>query len=169
MPCVSNVEPRISSQGARSYELGIDNSSFYFCPYPPGLTAPARYDLLQSTVPARVPWFQPVARACCAVHTDWQNSFSATPGASATAAPFSVAAAHVSMAKTPPCYVAVEEEEEQERRGRGTSMLWPGVRNTADGGSQAACLFSVLDGRVSACTHIVTLVTRQRNSTPFLG
>lgn len=52
VPCVSNLEPRTSNFELRGHKLGIDNSKFYFCPYPPS-TSSVR--LTPSTVPARVP------------------------------------------------------------------------------------------------------------------
>lgn len=73
---------------------------------------------------------------------------------------FSKAAAHtdLSAAKPPPCCVEKEQRRQQEylqedrrrrssssNRAGGGSVRWAGVRNTADGGGQAACLFCVLD------------------------
>lgn len=168
---------------------------FYFCPYPP--STQARYDLLQVQYLPPSQWFQPVARAYTflTTHTHaYVHAHMYTPQRTRQRPPFfSKAAAHtdLSAAKPPPCCVEKEQRRQQEylqedrsrrsssSRAGGGSVRWAGVRNTADGGGQAACLFCVLDRtaislRVSTHTHththmhthIVTPVTRQRGQPP---
>lgn len=188
MPCragltLSNLDPRtlltsnLEARGWGAASLGIDNAMFYFCPYPP--STQARYDLLQVQYLAPSQWFQPVARAYTFLTTHTHTRIHAhmhTPQRTRQRPPFfSKAAAHtdLSAAKPPPFCVEKEQRRRQEylqedrrrssssNRAGGGSVRWAGVRNTADGGGQAACLFCVLvrtamSLRVSTHTQTLT-------------
>lgn len=148
---------------------------------PPVRPTSSSVRLAPSTVHACVLWFQPVVCSPCLwflYHRRKGRQTYALPrkahsGGGDPLFPGRAVLTDMPTAKPPPSCVEKEllqeRKEEQQQQGRGSSVRWAEVRNTADGGrpGRIACIFPWLTAvSLPVQAHIVTPVTATKRQPP---